>query len=489
MRKTSLIAGVAAGAALLWTAGWFAGRTLYVEPEADLMVERLRTGSIFFSYEAREITGFPFSYDVAYQAVTVSDSANRWRWTSPTITAAAALAEAGALVIRPAAQSRLELESEAIGAPADGAPTAFAIVGDGVELTLYGATEGDALQLRAKSLEATQVGGGAPFSGARLRLAGLAVDARLGGGAGSGKANAEEMELSYQFSLDQVSETRSASLLHDVEVVFEGDTLNAASVADFLSQDGAFDLRIRTGAYQVSSGSSGGPSQAPSTMDMSMAASEMAMVLKDGRARYAAEASGVAYGMQVAEPAAPLGAGAAETLSIEMEMPLLRSPDPAPYAFRIALTGLTLDDSVWSMADPTGAFERTPFDLELDLGGVMRVIADLGAESLGQPPVDVETLEIRKARLTGLGAVAEATGALDIAGDAGLPLGEVALDVRGLLALIDKAASAGLIPLEAAALYRAQANELGRQGDGPDHLLADIVLTREGATINGRPLQ
>ncbi|MEX2520867.1 MAG: DUF2125 domain-containing protein, partial [Paracoccaceae bacterium] len=489
MRRPILIAGVAAGAALLWTAGWFAGRTLYVVPEADLMVERLRAGSVFFSYSEREITGFPFSYDISYQAVTVTDSADRWRWTSPTITAAAALVEAGALVIRPAARSRLEVEPAAFGAAADGAPIAFDIVGDGVELTLYGAAEGDALLLRAKSLEATQVGGGAPINGAHLRLTGLAVDAALGVGAGSGKMDADEMEVAYQFSLDQVSETKSVSLIRDLAVVFEGAALDSDNVTDFLGAEGAFDLRIRTGAYKATGSSSGGPSQAPFAMEMTVDTSDTAIVIREGRARYATETSGVVYGVQSVTPPASLGGGAAEKLSVEMELPLRRSLDPGPYAFRLGLAGMTLDDTLWSMADPSGAFERTPFELAVEFGGDMRVIADLGAESFGQPPIDVETLEIRKARLSGLGVIAEATGALDIAGDAAQPLGEVALDIRGLLALIDKVAAAGLIPLETAALYRTQAATFGRKGDGPDHLLADIVLTRDGATINGRPLQ
>ncbi|MEL7466662.1 MAG: hypothetical protein AAFN79_21490, partial [Pseudomonadota bacterium] len=78
MSKSTYIVGGAIALAVIWTGGWFAGKTFIVEPEADKAVEQLRSGDLFFSYETREVGGFPLAYDVAYTSVAVSNGQG-WR--------------------------------------------------------------------------------------------------------------------------------------------------------------------------------------------------------------------------------------------------------------------------------------------------------------------------------------------------------------------------------------------------------------------------
>ena len=75
MKRVSYVIGGVIAIAVIWTGGWFAGKSFLIEPEADRIVEELRAGNLFFSYESRDVGGFPIAYDVAYRGVKVSSEA------------------------------------------------------------------------------------------------------------------------------------------------------------------------------------------------------------------------------------------------------------------------------------------------------------------------------------------------------------------------------------------------------------------------------
>jgi len=77
---------------------------------------------------------------------------------------------------------------------------------------------------------------------------------------------------------------------------------------------------------------------------------------------------------------------------------------------------------------------------------------------------------------------------LTIAGDASRADGTVTLDVKGVLGLVDRLIEGGVLPEAAAGAYRALALQYTRAGDGPDHLISDIVLRNGAVTINGLPV-
>ena len=114
MNALSKILGGVAGLAALWAGGWYAGKAFFVEPEADRVVEELRAGNLFFSYETREVGGFPTGYDVAYQGVEISNGEG-WRWSAPRTTIAAGVANIGALTVTPSDESKLTVNAAAFG--------------------------------------------------------------------------------------------------------------------------------------------------------------------------------------------------------------------------------------------------------------------------------------------------------------------------------------------------------------------------------------
>ena len=125
MKPIPLIIGGIAGAALLWSGAWWAGKEFYVAPRADAAVEQMRSGATFFSFDKRTISGFPFGYNVAFENVAISDASTFWRWTAPLIRLEAGLADAGAMKVMMSEASVLVVEAPLVGAGSAGESPLF----------------------------------------------------------------------------------------------------------------------------------------------------------------------------------------------------------------------------------------------------------------------------------------------------------------------------------------------------------------------------
>ena len=297
----------------------------------------------------------------------------------------------------------------------------------------------------------------------------------------------EAARIAYRISVDGVTESRSDTQLKDFKAFFEGTELNAENFADFITRGGEGRLSMSVGAYEGEGGATGGPSAAPMDMTMAGDGASAEIAFADGRAVYRATAGRMSYKVALEAPP-PFSGGELEIAGAEaaLEFPVAKSGAAAPYAMAIRLDGVALGEDLWATFDPAKGIDRTPIDVNLDVGGDARVIFNIGDESFGQAPLDVETMEIRDLSLTGLGVSAVATGDLKIAGDASRPDGEVHFELRGAFALIDNLASAGLLPREQGEFFKALALGLAKQGDGPDHLIADIEAQNGEITVNGQ---
>ena len=486
MNKATLAIGGVVALAAIWSGGWYAGKSFIVEPEADAAVERLREGSLFFSYDARDIGGFPFAYDVAYRNVSVSN-AKGWRWTAPEMSVASGVTDAGALVVTPSDDSKLTIEAAALGGAAEDAPAVFAIASEGMTVTLLGQERFD---IDAKAWQATQTTGETLIRDGVLAFTDLDFSGAFtqGGAAGETEMTAATARVAYRLSVDGVSESRSDTKMTGFGATFRGAALDADTLADFLARDGEAYLTMKIESYEGTGGSSGGPSAPPFDLTMTGDETTAEVVLAEGRARYVAAAGAVDYKFEMEGPM-PGGALTIGGMTAAFEMPLKKAEDAGPYLMQMRLDDMAISEELWGMFDPAGQLQRTPVDMNIDLGGKARIIFDLGAESFGQPPVDVETLEIRELMVDGLGFNAHATGALDIAGVAANPEGDVHLELRGAYQLIDQLSAAGLLPPGQGEMAKAMAGGFAIQGDGPDHLIADIAIKDGGMTINGKPIQ
>ncbi|MEM7544334.1 MAG: DUF2125 domain-containing protein [Pseudomonadota bacterium] len=490
MKTSTLLIGGTIGVAALWSAGWFMGKALYVEPEADKVVEQLRSGEVFFSFDVRTISGFPFGYDVSYENVKLSDGSLQWQWSAAEMKVGSGVTDAGSLVLTPAAESKLSIEATAFGGAPDTPPAVFDIASEGMEVRLSDADGGATVVAGATSLLATQVDGTSVISDGKLRFDDLDInlDATADFANVDSTMTAAEMEIVYRISLDGVVESNSASTLQDVKVAFSGEGVNTENLAQFIESGGTADFSYSAASYTGTGGNSGGPSAPPINVDIAGGLTTAVVSVRDGRVAYSADAADIDYDMKMEGPLEDGGA-TLSGMAMRFEMPVSASPDAGPYEIVMTLSELALDEPVWALFDPGRAIARTPMNVSIDLGGRVRILSGLGASSSGQSPVDVETLDIRDLSIDGAGVAAKVAGALDIAGNAALPDGDIKVEVSGALALIDKMATGGVIPQEAAELYKTLVQSYARPGPGPDDLIAEIEVDNGVVLVNGLPLQ
>lgn len=489
MKPTPLIIGGIAGAALLWSGAWWAGKEFYVASRTDAAVEQLRSGATFFSFDKRTISGFPFGYAVAFENVAVSDASTLWRWTAPLIRLETGLADAGAMKMMMSEASVLVVEPPLLGGAPDGSPMVFDIVSDGLSAILRGDEAANEAEIEAASVTVTQKEGASIITGGSATLTAFAaqIETQPEEGVYLADVDADRLNIGYRYSPDGVNETSNLSEMTGVRIDIETRALSNGDLGAMLANDGVARVQFAADSYKGTGASSGGPSAAPVSVIHQAGMTTAELSIADGRARYAGEVrdSDMKVDMQAPGPFAVL-AFKLGGLEMAMEMPLKQAEAPQPYAINLEMDDLNIDPSIWAAFDPQEKLDRSAMQVEIDITGGARVLTDFLGAQLSQSPIDLETLEIEEFELQALGAEATAKGAFEIAGDAARSDGELELTVEGGLALLDNLVAAGLVSAEALGAYQALIAQFTVRDGDDDKLTTKIESRRGSVRINGR---
>ena len=183
-------------------------------------------------------------------------------------------------------------------------------------------------------------------------------------------------------------------------------------------------------------------------------------------------------------------------------MPVSSSDDPQPFGFKFALTEVTVNDEIWSMADPTGAIPRDPVSIELDMAGMAKLFFDIldpeqaEAMAFADVPGELSALQLLTLRIAAAGA--EITGDGDFTFDNSdletfdgfpRPQGVLNVGIKGANALIDTAVDMGLLPAEQATMGRMFMGMFTTPA-GDDELTSTIEVNEQGHVMaNGQRLR
>ncbi|MEM7709232.1 MAG: hypothetical protein AAF264_00430, partial [Pseudomonadota bacterium] len=144
-----------------------------------------------------------------------------------------------------------------------------------------------------------------------------------------------------------------------------------------------------------------------------------------------------------------------EAFAAGFTLPVGVSDETKPFAVDLFLRGLEVDETIWSLFDPTGQLPRDPASLSVDLDGEAMMTSDIfgDPEALASgPPGEIEALTIGDVSLSIAGAALEATGDLTFpTGDLRAPVGGIDLILDGAFALVDRLVALGFIPADQAA--------------------------------------
>ncbi len=180
-----------------------------------------------------------------------------------------------------------------------------------------------------------------------------------------------------------------------------------------------------------------------------------------------------------------------------LSLPYRPSDTPQDAGFRLALEGVTANDTVWAMADPAGSLSHAPADFTLDMRASIGLLLDWttpdAVKAVQGPPAVLHSIELRdflialeNAELSGLGEVS-----FSPQGPVPMPNGgQLNFSLQGVNALLDKL---GSLPLLDPALTDGAKGMLGvftTSTGGPDSLTSQIEFTDGGhVVINGQQVR
>lgn len=191
---------------------------------------------------------------------------------------------------------------------------------------------------------------------------------------------------------------------------------------------------------------------------------------------------------------------AIESGSFDLRMPVMASETPAPFKLVAAIGGLTINDEVWSLFDPSAQLPRDPADLNIDVSGEAML-----TESLFTPPSDAgpdempspfEPLKvtINDVSLRAVGAEAAIMGELTAPESGSLteaPVGKISGDFTGIEALMTTLGAMGLIPQEQMMGARMMLSMFARPVEGePEKLTTELEFREDGSIFaNGQQVK
>ncbi|AUH33196.1 hypothetical protein CUV01_07155 [Paracoccus tegillarcae] len=374
-----------------------------------------------------------------------------------------------------------------------------------------------------RSIEQGAAGGReVDFDGAITRL-GFALDANIeeGEGRGAGTAAGEYvmdgLEMTGRFVLaqgvDNLEEQLEEALRGGMEVVLDASYTGG------------------TGSFTFNGTDSDG---APTNGEGSMTAGpgKLSFAMSDEGLTYSADVESSTNTFSNSRMPFPvqyaLNAG-----SFELAIPVLPSDEPAPFTFKSAISGLTVNDEVWALFDPNAQLPRDAADLNIDVAGDLLMTESLlnppmnpsapepsgeaqggdeatgddmagddmaddgeampGMEAMPEPPMPVK-VTINDISLKAVGAEAKVQGELT-APEGGTmaeaPVGQITGEFTGIESLMGTLGAMGLIPQEQMMGARMMLSMFARPVEGePGKLTTELEFRDDGSIFaNGQQVK
>ena len=268
-----------------------------------------------------------------------------------------------------------------------------------------------------------------------------------------------------------------------------GATVRASDLAGFIKALGEMSEKLADGAFQSASQSitvsilQPGGGGRPSSLTWTAGPQTGLFQIDKGTLGYSAEDRDIAATLSLPTPQGFVSYKATALFyQRQFELPIIGTGEtPRPGSLRIAVEDFLPDDESFALVDPDARLGRDPADLVFDAKGTLRLL--LGQRGF---PVEFSNISLATFRLAAAGAVAEASGDVEILQPINLPLGEIKVAVTGGAALIGKLKAAGILDDKLAETARAILQVYARPDPTADRHETEVSFTGDGMLINGR---
>ena len=232
---------------------------------------------------------------------------------------------------------------------------------------------------------------------------------------------------------------------------------------------------------------------------------ELSVGLGEQGLKYQGAVDATAAEMVMPELPGPISYSLADT-TFDIQIPVLKSDEPAPFKVAYSIGGLTIADTIWDMFDPQRVLPRDPASLDIDVTGLLRLTMDLfdpalaraaeadaDDEAASPQPFEPVELALNKLALAAVGASFDSSGELRVpeSGDMTKPVGHLNARIEGLNGLIDRLVQLGVVGNEEVAGYRMMLAMFARPApEGGDALVSEFEFREDGGIFaNGQQVQ
>ncbi|MGZ9809224.1 DUF2125 domain-containing protein [Pseudoroseicyclus sp. H15] len=299
-----------------------------------------------------------------------------------------------------------------------------------------------------------------------------------------------EMVSNFSGKIQDLAMTQTATTPADMDMESDDPEM-------FLTAGGSIDMSVEAGESAVvfayddgSDSASGAYSAGGSSFGLTVNSDEF--VLSES-------GTDIALQVQTAQFPFPINVTLAE-LGLNIDMPLAATEEPVDLGAGLTIDQLTLNEELWSMADPSGALPHEPATLIVKLSGSGMLDQDLAEQmgGMGQDglPGELYELNLDELTLNLIGAAISGSGNFtfdnnDLTTFDGMPRpeGEATFRIDGANALLGKLADMGLVPQDQLMGARMMLG-LFAESVGDDSLQSTITVTGDGSVLaNGQQLR
>ena len=274
-----------------------------------------------------------------------------------------------------------------------------------------------------------------------------------------------------------------------VPVMHATDDFAAMLAAGFTS-----NVKVTTGASSFSASFT--QEDKASAVTSSSDSTELTVAMDKTHLQYGVDTKGIAVNIKDDKlPFPAIDVKLAES-AFNLSMPIAKSDTPQDLALMTKLDGLSVNDEVWAMIDPTKALPRDPATLIVDLSGKGNWLFDVfNAAQMTKPPAkpgEIQSVTLNQLKVAAVGADLSGTGAVTFDNSSAVPVpsGSVDLKLVGGNGLIDKFIAMGLLPKDQATGFRMMLAMFAKPGDGADTLTSKIEFNKDGSILaNGQRIQ
>ncbi|MBR9864327.1 MAG: DUF2125 domain-containing protein [Rhodobacteraceae bacterium] len=307
------------------------------------------------------------------------------------------------------------------------------------------------------------------------------------------KGNMKAANLEMRYDLDDgKTKMSSTGSYDDLSASFDMDAVNEASLDELFA--GTRNLSV---SYQMGKMAGSTDITAPQSamvVETSASSADGSFSVLDGTFDMGGTAQDVAYDVKLKDMPLPPFTASMKAVTTQVKLPLKKVETPLPARIQLGFDGLELSDTVWGMFDPTGSLPRDSARLNIDLGAQVRWLVEaLGAAEAKSVPVEVDSVKINDVTLNIAGAALNGNGEakLNNATFPPMPVGEVNMDLRGGVGLLDKLVALGLVPQQQGQMVKMMSGMFAVPGgDGTDHLVSKIEMNADGSILaNGQRIK